>query len=157
MYLAELCAPWKGDTRSPMDPRLNLGLCKGICVPPCPACPGKFLYTSLTVSVPRCHDMLLSLGSDVDMSGRLWDDLWFENRKYSLGSIDPRTRPLSVWTTIKCGFLLIKTIVRHWCGRRLWWIERNWNLGSKDFWNVWRRRLSASEMYHYLGFHFDLM
>ena len=56
-----------------------------------------------------------------------------EIRKYSLESISPGTRPLSVWTTITCGFFLIHTIVRNWCGRRLWRIGWNHNLGSKAF------------------------
>ena len=143
MSLAELCVSWKRDTRIPMASRLTVGLCKGIFLLPCSSRPGNFLTTSLAVSVPMWHDMLLPLGSDVDMSKRLRDNLWWQIEKYSLGSIAPRPRPLSVWTIISLGSFLIKLIIWSWCGRRLWWIERNQNLGSKDFRDILRRRLSA--------------
>ena len=57
-----------------MGPRLTLGLCKGIFVPPFSARPGKFLFTSLAVSIPSWNGMLLPVVSDVDIYGRLRDD-----------------------------------------------------------------------------------
>ena len=78
MSLAELCSPWKGDTRSPMAPSLTLCPCEGTFVLPFSARPGKFLSTSLAVSVPRWHGMLRPLESYVDMSEHLWYDLWLQ-------------------------------------------------------------------------------
>ena len=58
-----------------MAPHLILGLCEELFVLPCSARPGKFLSTSLAVYVPRWQDMLLPLGSDVDMSELIRDYL----------------------------------------------------------------------------------
>ena len=73
------------------------------------------------------------------------------------GSIAPGPRPLSVWTTTKLGFFFINSIVRCWCGRRLWRMGRNWNLGSKALRNVRRPHLSARKMSQSHSFQFELM
>ena len=58
-----------------MAPCLTLGLRKAILILPCSAHPGKFLSNYLAFSVPRWHDIPRLLGSEVDISRNLQDDL----------------------------------------------------------------------------------
>ena len=76
VFSAEPYEPLKGDTRSPIAPRLTLGSCARIFVLPCSLCPGNFLSIYLAVFAPRWRDMLQALGSDVSRSGNFQDDLW---------------------------------------------------------------------------------
>ena len=82
---------------------------------------------------------------------------FLEYWKYLFGSINPRPRHLSVWTTINLGFFLRNPVVRRWCRRRLWRMGRKQKLGSKALQNFQRRRLSANEISQAHGYHFDLM